>query len=263
MQEISEDEELIELPRSKKKERLAQKLEVIRKRDRISQIVFSKEVREYFGEEFFGKEQEEFEKRVARSFLEEELAYILRCQEKQRENTDLYVLVNEYSKETKEMLEYFAKEYKVVHILSKNMKYYTRWIERLEEKDITNLIYSRNYRKSLAKADLVINVDFTKEELKKFKLNREAIILHLMENNPELDQFFNGIFITSFCTDLERQNSLLEQFSPEEIYVAHLEENLNLEEVWQKIKKDDVNVRYLKGINGRIDEKEYKSLLKS
>jgi len=258
VQEISKEEEIVALPRSRKKERLQQKLEMICKRDRISQVIFSQEVRKEWGEE-----QEDFTKKVVRSFLQEELAYILQWQERKPENTDLYFLVNEYSKEMKEILAYFAREYKVVHILSKNMKYYTRWIERLEEEDIINLIYSRNYRKSLARADLVINVDFTKEELKKFRLNPNAIILQLKGEKPELDQVFHGLFVTGICLDLQQENPALEQFPSEEIYVAHLEEKLNFEEVWQKIKKDDVNVRYLKGMNGKIDEKEYKSLLKS
>lgn len=263
MQEIAEEAELLALPRGRKKERLAQKIEVIRKRDKISKLVFSQEVQEYFGEEYFASEQEGWKKKIERCFLQEEVAYILQCQERKKENADVYFLVNEYSREMKEILAYFAREYKVVHILSKNMKYYTRWIERLEQEDITNVIYSRNYRKSLAKADLVINVDFSNEELKKFKLNQNAVIIYLKEKNPELEQVFNGLFVIGFCTNLVQENPMLSQFSPEEIYIAQLEEKLNLEEVWQKMKKDAVNVRYLQGINGRIDEKEYKSLLKS
>ena len=90
-----------------------------------------------------------------------------------------------------------------------------------------------------------------------------AVIIYLKEKNPELEQVFNGLFVIGFCTNLVQENPMLSQFSPEEIYIAQLEEKLNLEEAWQKMKKDAVNVRYLQGINGRIDEKEYKSLLKS
>ena len=75
MQEIAEEVELLALPRGRKKERLAQKIEVIRKRDKISKLVFSKEAQEYFGEEYFASEQGEWKKKVGRCFLQEEIAY--------------------------------------------------------------------------------------------------------------------------------------------------------------------------------------------
>ena len=184
---------------------------------------------------------------------------------KNTQNIDLYFLVNEYSKEMKEVLSFFALSYKVINILSKNQKYYTRWIERMEEKEQTNFIYSRNYRKSLAKAKIIINIDFTSQDLKKFKLNPNAILFNLSEEKLSFQQVFNGIFVTGVGIEADEQKlgiySELKSFSFEEIYLARMDPNLSYEEVIRKIKKDNVKVKYLKGINGKIDEKEYKCLL--
>lgn len=264
-QELEMEEKLVELPKWKKKEKFKQKIEEIRKKEKINQFLFTEEVKNYLGEEVIKKEQCKLHQKINRSFLWEELQYLLKCQGKNTQNIDLYFLVNEYSKEMKEVLSFFALSYKVINILSKNQKYYTRWIERMEEKEQTNFIYSRNYRKSLAKAKIIINIDFTSQDLKKFKLNPNAILFNLSEEKLSFQQVFNGILVTGVGLEADEQKlgiySELKSFSFEEIYLARMDPNLSYEEVIRKIKKDNVKVKYLKGINGIIDEKEYKCLL--
>lgn len=264
---IDLEEKLLRLPKWKKKNKIQKRIEEIQRKEQTKQVILSKEVKQYLGEECFKEEQQELEKRIKIYFLLEELEYILNRQEMNFENAEIYILANEYSKQMKEILEHFMSKFKVVHILSKNQKYYTRWIERLEEEGETNIIYSHNYRKSLLKAKMIINIDFSNQDLKKYKINQDAIILQLYHEKPELKQIFNGIYIMEMILDYDKQRlgvyTDLNAFSFKEVYISRINQETNMEEVWRKIKKDNIKVRYLEGINGKIEEKEYKNVLKS
>lgn len=261
------EECLIEIPKWKKVDNLKKKINHLLEKDNFEQVLLTKEAEEYLGEEYLQKEKRTLLFRRGKTFLSETIEYILNKQGKKCENIDLYFLINEYSNETKEILEYYAKRFKVVNILSKNQKYYTRWIERMEAQEASNLVYNRNYRKGLAKAKIIINFDFTKDELKKFKINPDAIFISLQEKEMILEQIFHGLFIVETKMEANRERlgiyPELNQFSLEEIYTARIHPSTSILKVWEIVKKDGLKVKYLNGINGELDEKEYKSLQES
>ena len=261
------EEKLLRLPKWKNKDKIQKRIEEIKRKEQTKQIILANEVKEYLGDEYFKEEKKELENRIKKYFVLEELEYLLNKQGINFENAEIYILANEYSKQMKEILEYFMAKFKLVHVLSKNQKYYTRWIERLEEDEQTNIIYSHNYRKSLLKAKMIINIDFSNQDLRKYKINQDAIILQLCQEKPELKQIFNGIYIMNTVLDYDKTRlgiySDLNAFSFKEVYVSRINQETNIKEVWRKIKKDNIKVRYLEGINGKIEEKEYKTILKS
>ena len=109
----------------------------------------------------------------------------------------------------------------------------------------------------------------TKEELEKYRINREAIIVNIGENVKYDEPCFDGVNINYFkisCPDeyLERFEQVGSQFDLAQMYESILLQDrvdkTKLEAVYSRIKEDNIKIVELIGNNGPISDQELQKI---
>ncbi len=183
------------------------------------------------------------------------LEYILKKQDLKKEETSLYILVNDIEDVVIQNIKEFAKQYKSINIITNHMEK-LRKIESKILKDLgISLIIANNKRKSLTKAKIILNYDFPKELLNQYNINENAIIVNILGNMKINKKRFNGTIINdyeiSYKTEKE-YNINDNKYFPKEIYEAQFYKEQPYINVREKILKDNVKIEKLYTLNGEL-----------
>lgn len=209
------------------------------------------------------------------------LQYILRIQETNMKQEDVFFLIKKDDSLDLQFLSRFVENCKTVNIVTNDIERFKKVQDNLYHKENILISVSNNKSKSLKRARYVLNVNMGQKELEKFKINRDAIIINFKESILYRNPTFNGININYFqiympdeyIEQLEPVNEL-EEFDTTRLYEAilfkkvenakkkiimlskeELDKHKNL--VMDMIADDNIYVSGLIGNNGRIDESEF------
>lgn len=173
---------------------------------------------------------------------------------------DIYVLTNRYQEQHINLIKKLTPNVKSMNIITKEIEKY-RIVEELMQEQGMVISVSNNKRKSLKKARLIINLDFSKEELKEYTIYRNALLITIPQEKVSNLKGFEGIIIQDVEIEWEekqiewiRQNQLENSFRP-------LEMKESLKE--GKLQKETIQVTKLYGNNGQINEKELQNWRKN
>lgn len=167
---------------------------------------------------------------------------IMKDGKKETKEQSIYLLLEQSSNLNNIKIKEMLNQYKIVYIITDNVKQY-RKIEQFAEEEAEMLIILNNRKKSLSKAKYIINYDFSQEDIEKFNINRTATILNVAQNKIKIYQGFQGIVINNIRLKSEKN----EKFS-----IEH-EIEKNREKINEKIKNEEY---YLIGENGEINKEE-------
>lgn len=167
---------------------------------------------------------------------------IMKDGKKETKEQSIYLLLEQSSNLNNIKIKEMLNQYKIVYIITDNVKQY-RKIEQFAEEEAEMLIILNNRKKSLSKAKYIINYDFSQEDIEKFNINRTATILNVAQNKIKIYQGFQGIVINNIRLKSEKD----EKFSIE------YEIEKNKEKINEKIKNEEY---YLIGENGEINKEE-------
>lgn len=252
----------------------------------IKQAVFSKEL---VNKEVYLKiEQALFENninildgRLLMKYMDYEiLEYIMNLQKTNMKQEDIYFLIKKENSLDLQFLSKFIEKCKTVNIVTNDIERFRKIQESLYEKEDILIGVSNNKNKSLKRAKYILNINFEQNDIEKYKINRNAIIINL--KNPIIYKVnaFDGINVNYFKINLpdeyiERFEKIneFEEFDNEKMYesilVKKIEEEQNkkvlptkkeLDEskdiVSKIIEKDGVKIVGIIGKNGKISEEE-------
>lgn len=117
---------------------------------------------------------------------------------------------------------------------------------------------SNNKKKSLQKAEIIINFDLKQDEISKYQINRNAMIINLSDNIMKMEKSFNGIVINSMqIADINYKIRDYYLFEYIDLYESYIFEEKRLERVLDKIEKDNIIIKGLLGERGKIQNMEY------
>ncbi|MBO5004761.1 MAG: hypothetical protein J6D03_05880 [Clostridia bacterium] len=117
---------------------------------------------------------------------------------------------------------------------------------------------SNNKKKSLQKAKIIINFDLKQDEISKYQINRNAVIINLSDNIMKMEKSFNGIIINSMqITNINYKIRNYYLFEYIDLYESYIFEEKRLEKALDKIEKDNIIIKGLLGERGRIQNMEY------
>ena len=167
---------------------------------------------------------------------------IMKDGKKEKKEQSVYILLEQSSNLNSIKIKEMLNQYKIVYIITDNVKQY-RKIEQFAEEEAEMLIILNNRKKSLSKAKYIINYDFSQEDIEKFNINRTATILNVAQNKIKIYQGFQGIVINN----IKLKNESNEKF-PIEYEIEKNKEKIN-----EKIKNEEY---YLIGENGEINKEE-------
>lgn len=154
------------------------------------QIVLEKEIKQYI--EFFQGYKIIDGRNIFFNSIEDILNIILK--ENLLELQDVYILTNYYQEKNINLIRNLASKVKTVNVITKEIQKYKNLESMMEEWGIP-IVVSNNKRKSLKKAKIIINLDFSKEELEKYIIYRNAVIINLNLEKITNLKAFDGIVI--------------------------------------------------------------------
>lgn len=250
---IEKDRKVYVIPNLKNKntgKRIRKKLE--KETVQKIQIILSKNVKQY-QEQLKGYQIIE-----GRRSFENELENILQqaLQEKLIVMQDIYVLANLYQEKNTKIIRRLATKVKSINIITKQIEKY-KILEEIMQEDGIAISVANNKRKSLKKAKIIINLDFSNEELKQYTIFRNAMIINCIKEKISNLKGFEGIIIQDIKVELgeERNNWLREN---------RLEKGFSTLELYESLagvekQAGKIQITNLYGNNGEIDKKELRN----
>lgn len=206
--------------------------------------------------------------------------YILKIQKEPMNKQDVFFMIKKDNNMDLQFLEPYIENCKTVNIVTNDMERFKKVQDNLYEKEDILISVSNNKNKALKKAKYIFNVNMNKSEMKKYKIDRNAIIINLKENVKIDDTSFEGININYFQISIpDDYIEKYEVFCKEnEFDIVKIYESILLRKIQSQkaksvmlsktdlkkrknieadiIKKDNVKITGLIGNNGRIDENE-------
>lgn len=192
---------------------------------------------------------------LASYLLMEMLTYLAKMQKTEVNKQEVTLLISNYNSHIKNNIITIAKNVKRVQIVTNHVQSFMKLEEELEELGIS-LIVTNNKRKSLVKAKLIINMDYTKEMLNEFMINRNSIILNIWMNAIINAKSFSGLNIVDYEINYEQKGLNQNIFNRQKVYESKIF-GKSKESIQDMIKKDKIQILYLKGKNGILNKNEY------
>ena len=185
------------------------------------------------------------------------LDYILKKKDIKREETELAITVNEITDLAIETIKILAKQYKKITVVTNHMSKLRKIEKDIYEEEGIIIIISNNQKKSLAKAQIIINMDFNNEIINKYKINDSAIILNLEGNVKIESKRYNGININDYEIDIENKEIIFREnmsiFKNKDLYESQIYTRDTFQNIRQIIKKSGVYIKEIYGKNGKIE----------
>lgn len=243
------------------------KMQKLIKRYNIHTLVLSEDLKEIlkFENMPIGRQVHVLEGKGLMPYLiKETLEYILAKQDTTTQLEDLYVCMKEVKPMYIENISYLANYFRTINIVSPRINNFQKVAERIENKQNAIITVTNNRKKSLKKAKLIVNFDFTQNEMKEYSIYRNAIIMLIQENEQYEEVGFDGIQIkqididtSSDIKELFQKYYLLDNYSLTTLYESIINKKQSLWQIKNKMQKDQVKIVKLYGSKGEIPEKEY------
>ena len=173
------------------------------------------------------------------------------------EMEDLCICVKEYKPLYIDNILHLLHYCKNINIITKNIKQFQTLADKIEEKENIIITVTNNKKKSLKKSKLIVNFDFEEEELKKYTIFREAIILTINENGFYESSTYSGIQIRNVEIDTSEdikeffsKYNLLEGCSLTTLYESLMNKKENFEQIKSRMEADEIRIIKLYGKNG-------------
>lgn len=258
---------------NKKKDRkkVKEKLARIIKKLGIDAVVFSKELEGDFKNDICEMINiKVVDGKKLMEFMEYDIVkYVLDKQNADTKKEDIYIVFKRDSNLNLDFLKRFLENFRLVNIVTNDVDKLKNIQDNLLDNEGILISVSNNKRKALKRAKYILNINLTKEELEKYRINREAIIVNIGENVKYDEPCFDGVNINYFkisCPDeyLERFEQVGSQFNLAQMYESILLQDrvdkTKLEAVYSRIREDNIKIVELIGNNGPISDQELQKI---
>lgn len=184
------------------------------------------------------------------------LDYIIRQNSIKKEEIEIAITTNEITDISIEIIKELAKQYKRLTVVTNHIEKLKNIEKEIYEKNGILIVVSNNQKKSLARAKIILNIDFNKDVLNKYKLNENAIIINLEGNMKIFSKRFNGININDYEIEVGREETIwrenMQKFKTKDLLEANLYMKDTFQHIRNKIAKNKVSIKEVFGINGKI-----------
>lgn len=180
------------------------------------------------------------------------LDYIAEKEKLRKEEINVSILLDKEDKDyIMKNIKNIIKTYRSVNIVTPNLGKFKKMEKDIFEQEGTMLTITNNKKKSLLRSKIILNVDFTSEQVNKYNIPDEAIIVNLNGNVEINKKRFNGLNLNDYEISFEN----FEEFDydkdklyfQKDIYESSIYKKQPYEYIEKKIKKDKVNIIKLIG----------------
>ena len=184
--------------------------------------------------------------------IPEILEYIIKKEKTKKQDIDIHILVNDINDNTIKLIKIISKTYKNVYIVTKHIEKLKKIEEQILEENGTIIMIMNNKKKSLAKAKIIVNIDFPQELINQYIIYEKAIIVDYYGNIKINKKRFNGIIVQNYDIEIKDINKYIlesKKYYIKELYEAEFYKKQPYENVRDKIQKDGIKISKLLGTN--------------
>ena len=251
-----ENSKIDEKNSNKKAQRLAKKTKRILDKTNSKKLVISKNVKQLtnYINYLYSYNYEIVDSRWLFEVLSVKvLNFIVEKKKLQKEEMKVGILVNDLTEYTLENIRIIVKQYKSVKIITNHIEKFNKIEEQILEEDGIIIEVNNNKKMSLAKTDVILNIDFPPELINKYNINDEAIIVNIKGNIKINKKRFKGININNYEIKFERNEDFegvdFNKYKLAELYSVKLNKKTPYKNIVEIINKDKVEIKMLQGLN--------------
>ena len=192
------------------------------------------------------------------------IEYIAKLKNEELENQEVSMTINDLDEIGVNNIYNIAEKVKRLNIITNNIDKLKNIENNLYQEKGIMIAVSNSKRKSLAKAKIILNVDFPEEIINNYNINKKAILINIESKIRINNKSFNGININYYDIKIDDnimkkfiENGMYEYFDPNVLYESILYSKSRYQTIREKIKKDEIAINGLIGNNGIINEKEF------
>ena len=179
--------------------------------------------------------------------------YIVEKQEIERVN--ISVLINVLTDKEFENIKLLAQKYTTINIVTNHIEKFRKLEQQLQEKGIIATI-TNNKKKSLMKSQIIINIDFPKELINKYRINESATIVNVKSPIKITQKRFNGVTVNDYeieyRNDICNEKFFVDKYNLKDLYEAEMYKRDSFTNLRKKIKNDKVLINKLYLNNGEL-----------
>lgn len=187
----------------------------------------------------------------------EMLDYVIKQKGIKKEETEIAITTNEITDLSIEIIKTLAKQYKRVTVVTNYIEKLRKIEKEIYEKNGILIVVSNNQKKSLVRPQIILNLDFNKEVLNKYKIDENAIIINLEGDMKIESKRFNGININDYEIEVGREEIIwrenVKKFRTKDLLEAVLYMKDTFQNIRNKIMKNKVSIKEVFGVNGKIE----------
>ncbi len=187
------------------------------------------------------------------------IAYI---KNKKISDMEITILSNENSEINIENIKLLANECKILNIVTEDLDKF-KHIENLLFNEYGNMInVSTNKLKTCKYSDIILNFDFSLEQIKKCNFKKGATVVQFTKEKFESNNVSTIVFyklnMPAKYLQLFNENK---RYNQEIFYESLLYYKTSFKDVRKILKKDNVSIKYFIGCNGKMPFNQIKNLL--
>lgn len=180
--------------------------------------------------------------------LPEILTYITKKQNKEPEKTTIHILVNNPTEISINNIKLLSKKYKNITIITKHIEKFKKIEDQILEETGALIAVTNNKRKSLSKAQIIVNIDFPNEYINQYTINENSTIIDLYGGTKINKKRYNGIIIHDYEIEIKNKKEYTideKKYEQKEIYEAKFYKKQPIKYIREKLKKDGITITKL------------------
>lgn len=202
---------------------------------------------------------------IFKFLIPEVLEYIEKKAQIELNIQDIAIMVNDNSENTCRLLCNIAQKVKMLNIVTNDIDKFKRLEEYLIENLGIVIRTTNNKKRALLKSSIIFNIDFTEEGLNQYSIPKNSIIININEKISIKSRRFVGINCNYYNVMLPKK---YEEWIEESKLKARFDDGVLLESMlyykktYESLRDElqNVQIEYLVGNNGRIEEEEYSKI---
>lgn len=171
------------------------------------------------------------------------------------EKVNISILINDLTDIELENIKILAKKYNTINIVTNHIEKFRNLEKKLDEQGIIITI-TNNKKKSLMKSQIIVNVDFPKELINKYRINENAIVINIKKSLKIVQKRFNGLTVNDY--EIDFKNDVCDEkffgggYDLKDLYEAGMYKKSSFADLRKKIKNDKVCIKKLLLNNGNM-----------
>jgi len=154
-----------------------------------------------------------------------------------------------------------------LNIVSNNVDRFTKLSSQLYEEYGSYIQITSNLNQSLKRSNIIINIDFEKQELTKSIFPKDCVIINLNKEFCETKKGFNGVLINGLDINIPKSYIIeyLKLFKTTSLIISEsiLYNKLdNIDETIKEFKNKKFKINYLLGSRGKLANEEFQRVKK-